>query len=755
MNILIKKYTFLFISGVVALFLFSVSQLPKLTINPGFDEYIPDNVGNRAYLNQLDSIFGGNEKIMVLISNDSGIINPESFERVQLLANNLKKIQGVEHSTSMSDMVDIKIDDEGFTTIDPTVESIPSAKRQLASLKQNIRNNVMGSRIVSADFTSTAIILTKSGNAEDQTIISEIEEAIENTPGKEKVHIAGQSYLRNAVKSYIKKDLLTLLPTSLGLMVLILFLSFREWKGVVLPFMVVILSIIFSFGLMTVLGWEISIVTLLLPVMLVAIANDYGIHLINLYQEKCRTQPSADMRQLAVIVYRELRKPILITGLTTIGGILGLLSHKMAPAAQLGILASIGIGLALALSLFLIPVLLSFYKKPVQTSPQKERTTITGKILSLFARWINFHPKTVVASFSLVTFLSISGIFFLRVDTNVEGYFPQKSEIREGIDLSNQKFGGSQYISVLFHEEALSPDLLNRMEKYTQDIRELPGVGHVLSPVTILKELSKGIYTPDEQEYGTLPRSEAEAAQYLEIASFTGFGDQIAQLIDYDNTHSRILVSMKDGSNQTGKTLLNGLRQITKNDLQLGFIAGPGLSKIQIAEMVIQGQISSLILALMIILFLLSLIFKSLTAGIKGSLPLLVATIFMFGLMGVSNISLDIVTALLSSIMIGVGIDYTIHFLWRYKAEYASRRDIQSSISATLTSAGRGIIFNAFSVMAGFSVLVLSGFAPLRFFGILVVVSIFSCLISALLLVPAIVTLTRPKFLEPGKTPDE
>jgi len=451
------------------------------------------------------------------------------------------------------------------------------------------------------------------------------------------------------------------------------------------------------------------------------------------------------------MVYRELRKPILITGLTTIGGMLGLLSHKMAPAAQLGVVASIGIGVALAMSLFLIPVLLSFYKKPVQKPRPIGRPSFTEKILSLFARWANFHPKTVVASFGIVTLLSLSGIFLLKVDTNVEGYFPRKSEIRKGIDLTNKKFGGSQYVSVLFQGDVLSPDALTRMEKYTQEISKLPNAGNVISPVPFFKELSKGIYTPDEPEYGTLPRSEAEAAQYLEMASFSGFGDQIAQFINSTHTNARILVSMKDGSNQTGKTILTRLRNITKDDPQLAFIAGPGLSKIQIAEMVIQGQISSLILAFLIILFLLSLIFKSVTGGIKGSLPLLVATIFLFGLMGVLNISLDIVTALLSSIMIGVGIDYTIHFLWRYKAEYAVRKEPRPAISATLTSAGRGIIFNAFSVMAGFSVLVLSGFAPLRFFGILVVVSIFSCLISALLLIPAIVSLTRPKFLEPKK----
>lgn len=749
MKILNKKYRNFLITVVVVLALLSILQIPKLSINPGFDDYIPENIGNRAYLNRLDSIFGGNEKILLILRNDEGVLNQKSYERVKLLADKLQKTSGIENTLSLHDVIEIK-EEDGFTIIEPLVTDVPTNQDALDSLKQKIVQNEMSQRLVSSDFTATAIVLTKSDDIDDQTVITGIEQVIDETPGRDKVLLGGLSYIRNSIKSYIKKDLVTLLPTALILMILMLYLFFREWKGVVLPFLVVVLSIVFSFGLMAVLDWEISIVSVLLPIMLIAIANDYGIHLINLYQEKCVSGQPATMKDIANTIYSELRRPILITGLTTIGGLLGLLSHHMAPAAQLGVLASLGIGLALVLSLFLVPALLTLYRKPrvVPLSHARGKSSL-DKILRLFGHWVNHRPKTIVASFILVSLISIWGIFLLKVDTNIEGYFAGESDVREGIDLTNEKFGGSQYVSVLFSGNVIAPDVLRRMDQYTARIRELPQAGNILSPVTFFKELSKGIYSPDEPEYGTLPRSEAEAAQYLEIASLAGFADQASQLIDYNNENARILVSMKDGSNQTGKEILRALERITKDDPLLNCIAGPGLSKIQIADMVIRGQISSLVLALIIIFVLLSVIFRSVAAGTKGSLPLLVATLFLFGLMGFFGISLDIVTALLSSIMIGVGIDYTIHFLWRYKAEYAIRHDVKAAVSATLITAGRGIVFNAFSVIVGFSVLIFSGFSPLRFFGVLVVVSIFSCLISALLLVPAIVKLVKPKFLEP------
>ena len=740
------------IIAVVVFVILSILQIPKLSINPGFDDYIPENTGNRAYLNRLDSIFGGNEKILIILKNDEGVLNPQSFERLRLLTRKLQKEKGIEHTFSLHDVIEISQED-GFTIINPLVSEIPSGQKAIDSLKQRIAANEMARRLVSEDFSASAIVLTKAIDAGDHSVISAIEQVIEETPGEDEIHIGGLAYIRNSVKSYIKKDLVTLLPAALLLMIVMLYLFFREWKGVVLPFIVVVLSIVFSFGLMAVFEWEISIVTVLLPVMLIAIANDYGIHLINLYQEKIAHGEFTGVKDIASGIYRELRRPIVITGLTTIGGMLGLLSHQMVPAAQLGVLASLGIALALLLSLFFIPALLTFYKKPKTAHlPLTERNGFLNKVLRLFAQWVNHYPMTIVASFVLVAVISIGGIFLLKVDTNIEGYFGRNTDIRESIDLTNEKFGGSQYVSVLFSGNVLSPELLRRIEGYTLKIEELPHAGNILSPVTFFKELSKGIYSPGDPEYGTLPGSEAEAAQYLEIASLAGFADQAAQIIDYNNENARILVSLTDGSNQTGKEMLKALGEITIGDPMLNCIAGPGLSKIQIADMVIKGQITSLFLALFIIFVLLSFIFKSTAAGIKGSLPLLVATLFLFGLMGFLGISLDIVTALLSSIMIGVGVDYTIHFLWRYKAEYAVSNDIKKAVSVTLVTAGRGIIFNAFSVIIGFSVLMFSGFSPLRFFGVLVVVSIFSCLISALLLVPAIVTLTKPKFLEPKQS---
>jgi uncharacterized protein len=187
---------------------------------------------------------------------------------------------------------------------------------------------------------------------------------------------------------------------------------------------------------------------------------------------------------------------------------------------------------------------------------------------------------------------------------------------------------------------------------------------------------------------------------------------------------------------------------MVQGDPDVLLVGGFGVVLSDLAEAVVKGQLLSLIMAIGICSILIMLLFGSFNAGVVSAIPLVFSMVILFGLMGVFSIELNIVTALLSSIMIGVGIDYTIHFLWRYREERRSGLDAVASVKKTLATTGRGITFNAFSVMIGFVALFFSAFLPVRFFGFLVVVSIMACLIGALVLVPAVVLLWKPKFLE-------
>ena len=171
----------------------------------------------------------------------------------------------------------------------------------------------------------------------------------------------------------------------------------------------------------------------------------------------------------------------------------------------------------------------------------------------------------------------------------------------------------------------------------------------------------------------------------------------------------------------------------------------------ELSDIVVNGQAASLLISILMVIFVMSLLFKSVKAGLISAVPLSFSMIILFGLMGYFNIDLNIATAMLSSVMIGVGIDYTIHILWRYKEERANGLDYKEATIKTLVTTGRGVTINALSVIIGFAALFISNFLPVKFFGFLVVVSISACLIGAMVIIPAICLILKPKFLEPNK----
>lgn len=748
MNYWLIKYRLPIVVFFTAITLLALLLMPRLEVNPDLDKYVPEHIDNQKYIKQLDSIFGGSEMVLVMLQTED-VINHSTLSRLKVLGQELQELQGVERCISPFDAQDISTQ-EGFIVMEPLLETLPESPADYEVLKKRISENSMASPFFSrGDFTVASLILIKDSEISDALFIQQIDSVINMHPGSEEVLLGGLPYVRYSINENINKDLIILLPVALVLMVLMLFAAFREWKGVLLPFVVVVMSMILTFGVMALLGWQISILSVLLPIMLIAIANDYGIHMIARYQELAQSDESLSMVQICKRIYKDLRRPIIVTALTTIGGILGLLTHTMVPAAQMGVLAAIGIGFALMLSIWFLPALLSYFKPYRKVTHTKKRKVASADIwLQRISKLVTTYPRQVVIVAAILGLLGAGGILLIRVDTNIEGYFLGKSKVSRGIDVINNKMGGSQFISILFTGDVLSPEILNRMDEYEEVLLEDPAVGAVSSPVTLVKELSKGFYAADEPGYGQIPSTINEVYQSIEIFSMGGNEDAVGQFIDYNYENSRLLISLKDGSNNEGKRLFRKMTELTKDDPDVKFIAGPSLSKIELADMVVSGQIKSLILAMVVVFVLLTLIFRSLNAGVLSVLPLSVAILVLFGLMGFFGITLDIATALISSIMIGVGIDYTIHFLWRFKEERSKGVDHREAAYLTLITTGRGIIINAMSVILGFLALTLSNFEPLRFFGGLVVISITTCLICALVLIPSIVILIKPRFLE-------
>jgi hypothetical protein len=747
----IIAYRWLIIIGFILITALSASRIPSAEMNPDMLTYLPETMGSRLNKSRIESLFGGSEMIMVLLNTDD-VLDPATLVRLKKMSRQMTRIKGIDKVMSLFEMKHIK-GEEGDMIVNPAVRKIPQDDAEKRGLRQEIReNDMVYGNVVSRDFQVTAVIgMVKTGTS-DERLLADIEKLVRENPGEEAVFIGGTPYSRYNTGNNTKKDLGRLLPLGLAIMLIFLYICFQQLRGVVLPFLVVLMSILFSMGLISILGWQITVITIILPVLLIAVANDYGIHMIARYQEDNAPGNTYSKEDLARRLFRSLGLPIFLTGLTTMVGMLCLEGHILIPAGQLGVLAAVGILFALGASLFFIPAVVSLLPKarPAQlTGSGGNGRPLVEKLLGLFGTLVTRRPRTVVAGALLFCLAVSAGILKVSVNTDPVNYYEDDHPVAVSANLINNNLGGFFPVSVVFKGDIKDPDILGKIDRLEKEIRAYPEVGNTLSIARVVRQMSRVLNDKEEPGFDAIPGSRNAIAQYFELYHMSGDPDDFEKLVDFDYGHAIITARINTSSTPVLRRVVDRIKQSTRDDPHVYLVGGIADVFSDLSVKVVSGQFISLALALLAVALLLVVLFRSVTAGIVSAIPLLLSMGIVFGLMGYLNIELNVATALLSSIMIGVGIDYTIHFMWRYREERQKGLACEEAARHTLFTTGRGILFNAFSVIIGFVVLLFSSFVPVRFFGFLVVVSIFACLIGALVVIPALVILIKPRFLEP------
>lgn len=749
-NFIIKYRKLIIIFSVVLTGLFAI-PLFHTSINPDLRAYLPDDMPSQVNTDKIEELFGSTDPVLLVFESDD-VLNPEILKRIKSLSKEFNKRKEFEYVLSLFDSKEIK-GVNGAMLVDPAIKRIPKTDKQRKRLRKSIKNNELVYKlIVSEDFRYTLMMINIKKGVSDMVSLPLIDSLLNAHPGKGIVYKAGEPYLRTTINDDISGDMSLLLPIGLLIMLVFLYLSFKEKRGVVLPFLVVIMSIIVSMGLIPLFGWEISLITVLVPIMMIAMANDYGVHFIAAYQERNLNNPQWIMNQIVVDILRHLKKPVIVTALTTAAGILALLAHVMIPARQVGVVAAIGISFALIMSLFFLPAILVGMKKgKPQKNLQGNKKSILIRILASIGIVITRNPKRVLIASLVFTVLLGLGIFKIEVDSNTENILPKDHPFRQASDILNEHFGGTKNISIMFEGDIKDPKLLKRLDYYETELKKMPQVGQAASIATVIRIISKAINDKGDKFYDKIPDSRKAIAQYLELYQMSGDPDDFEQLVDFNYTKAVLNIQVKAVDNKAIKEVLTKVDELMRKDPNMKMIGGFCLVVNDLADAIIKGQNFSLALSILIIAILLMLIFRSVVAGLIGSIPLIITIIILFGSMGYLGVKLDIVTALLSSIVVGAGVDYTIHFLWRYKEERANGKSESEAVILTLETTGRGITINALSVIIGFIALFVSAFVSLKYFAFLIIFSIFFCLLSALIVVPALCLVFKPKFLEPRK----
>lgn len=730
------------------------ARLPEIEIDPEIKNQLSPDMPARQDLRAIEERFGGGEMVMVVVEAPD-VLAPATLDRARRIGEALAREDVVARVVSPFTLTDIRGSPDGMMLVEPAIDAVPTDAAGRNELRDRLAaNELVFGNVLARDFSALSIIALLSAEASDLHTLAAVERILAENPGPETVRIGGMPNVRVNVSRDIRTDIRLFAPVALSVIVLLLYASLREIRGVVLPFTVMIMTVVFAVGLVPMLGWKFQMITITLPVTILAIGNDHSVHLVARFQEDNLPGTRNSASELAAMGLRGLGVPVIAAGLTTVAGMFCLLTHVVVPAQQLGWLAGLGLGYAMLASLTFVPAVMSLLPVPTPREAHDEHDEDGGggwldRALSWNARFVLRWPRAVVGVTLGAAALASTGIARIEVDTNPVNYYPADAEVAQTAALVNRHFGGSTEIAVMIEGDVQDPVVLGRIDALERDLGSMSQVGQTMSIARIVRKMNRAVNGGDPAA-DRIPETREAIAQLLLLYSMGGSPEDFERLVDFDYQHA--LVTARINSLSTGDiaAVVDRAQGHVDDFAGLPVVVG-GFGKVfaDLVDAVVSGQVSSLALSIAIVAALNAACFGSLSAGLWSMVPLLVAVPVLFGLMGFSGIELNVVTAMLSSIMIGVGVDYTTHFMFRYREERLAGLSPEEANYRTLMTSGRGVVFNALAVMVGFAVLLVSSFLPVRFFGFLVVVSIGGCLLAALVLMPPLMLLFRPSFAEP------
>ena len=737
----ILKNRWIIIASVIVLTLFFGYQASFLKINSDIISSLPDDDPAASLFKNIGNDFGGNEMGMIVLESDN-VFKNDLLKHVKQITDSLKITHGVSTVTSLTNILDIKSTEEGIE-IGKLVDdyNLPESQSQLDSLKSYVFSKEMyKGAIVSEDGTATVIMFTLLPDADKQAVAKEIKEKTEALNLPEIIYFGGLPFMVNDVSDLIISDIVWLLPIVFIVIALILYISFKSLRGVIMPLLTAGIAVIWTVGIMVTAGHELTIILNIVPIILLAVGSAYTIHVINSFN----VSKTTDINQTIIKALGYVIIPVVLAAVTTaIGFVSFVLGAYLTMIRDFGIFTAIGVMVSLILAIFFVPALTSVFSKNdnKKTADLTEKKTILSHvILQPLSNLLFKHPKYIFSIWGILMVISIVGMFLIKTSTNMADYFKKDNPTRISEDLMQKKFGGSFPVFVVFDGDVQSPEVLKTMIKTEQFMKQDPNISITQSVADLIEQMNdamlEGKKIPDD-------RTKIEQLWFLLDGQ-----DIMPQLVSEDLDRGIIQSKFASVENKEIEAFTKKMQQfIEENSNENCKIELTGMPSVYVRlnDSLIKSQFSSLLIALVLVVLIVGMIFRSISKGIYATIPIIATILVLFGFMGFTGIPLDIATVLVGSIALGIGIDYSIHFISGFNSHLKENGDAEKAIEKTLLSSGKAIIINVTSVAAGFLVLLFSQLVPLQNFGLLVAISMFGSGLGSLTLLPVILILANRK----------
>ena len=717
------------------------TQIPRVKTDTDPKNMLPATSDVRVGNDRVEQNFALHKDVIVLgIVHPSTIFNSATLEKIGRLTDSISRLSGVVYEDIQSFTTADNVVAEGDNlTVRPLLTDIPQTPQKMELFRRELLDNpIWVGRLISQDGKTTAIYIPLEPGANAKQIADRLRELVEKEKGEEQFYIAGDPVARDTFGEEMFKQMALFSPLAGLIMLVALFWMFGNLPLVFSILAVAMMSVTWTMGLLIGLGFPVHIMSSMIPVFLMAISTD-SIHIFNEFY--FRFNEVKDKKKAVIDTIDAVGAPVRYTALATALGFAVLAIGGIIPVRVFGLFVAFGTMAIRLMSFTFLPAVMVLQKEEKLTRAAQRDTLEHGASawLGKLGRFAIRRRKLLLVSGLVLALLAFIGTTKIHVNNNMVNWFKSGSELRTADRVMNANLGGTSlgYVVAKGASEGtiIEPANLNHLEKLQKELQTLPVVGKTSSLVDLVKRMHQ-VMNQNNPEYHRLPEDKKVTAQYLFMFGMAAKPATLNNLVDYPYQEANLFVQLKTWDAAAMQAVIDKLEHFQKENpgSQLTFQpAGTAYFNLVWNNEVLNDVVRMFAVALVLVFLILSLNFRSFKWGLASYVPLVFTILLIYGFIGWVGKDFDMPVSVLSTLSLGMAVDFAIHFVKRFKQRLTENPNLEEALVWTVERPGKGILRNALLFSLAFSVMIFAHLTPY------ITVGIF---IAALMTVSAFLTLT-------------
>ena len=785
-NTVLKYPKIIFLFLIIALSVFGYFS-KDFRLDASSETLLIEGDPDLKYLQEITKRYGAKEFLVLTYTPNDRMISDSSINNLLSLK---YKIQTLDWVHSVVTILDIPLLDNKDAPLQERLENFTTLKDENVDKERGYReilnSPVFRNFVISEDGTTSGIIVYIKKNEtlkqlqgknkdeienykdtlkkKNHSNILEIRKIIKSYDDIGKIYLGGIPMIADDMMSFIKSDIMVFGLGVLLFIIATLWFVFRKLIWIIIPISSCFFSVLIMTGLLGLIGWKVTVISSNFIALMLILTMAMNIHMSTRFLQLRNDFPDLPNFKIISMTTDRMFWPILYTVLTTICAFLSLVFSEIKPIIDFGWMMTLGLITSFIITFTLLPSLLSI----ISNNNTKIKEDNESKITSFFEK-VSINNKNIIfISSALVIILSVIGISRLEVENSFINYFNKNTEIYKGMKLIDEKLGGTTPLEVILKfpkKEKLksdeddefddwgdddnqsiekywfTKDKIDRIKKIHNYLENLEPVGKVLSFSSIIEVATQ---LNNNKPLGTLEMG----VLYSKIPESIK-KEIIAPYISIKDNEARISLRIKDSQEGLRRNeLIKKINYDLTNKLQLNKdefkLAGVLILFNNLLQSLFKSQILTLGLVMVGIFAMFMILFKNIKLSLIGIVPNFIAAFFILGIIGMLGIPLDMMTITIAAITIGIAVDNSIHYIYRFKEEFLKNRNYKKTLKLCHSTVGVAILNTSITIVFGFSILIFSNFIPTIYFGIFTGIAMLLAMVSVLTLLPSLILLTTP-----------